>query len=43
MWGAWRERAKQDKMHLTDQHRFAVVRKLVVKYFRTGTPASYVI
>ena len=40
MWSAWREEAKQDKMHLTDIHRFRVTKKLVVRYFREGTPAS---
>ena len=40
MWSAWREEAKQDKMPLTDIHRFRVTKKLVVRYFREGTPAS---
>ena len=40
MMGAWREDAKQDKMHLTDTHRFRVTKKLVVRYLRDVTPAS---
>ena len=40
MMSAWREKAKQDKMHLTDTHRFRVIKKLVVRYLRDGTPAS---
>jgi hypothetical protein len=42
MWEAWREEAKQDKLHLKDKHRFRVTKNLVVKYFRTdGTPTSH--
>ena len=40
MMGAWREDAKQDKMHLTDTHRFRATKKLVVRYLRDGTSAS---
>ena len=43
MWIAWREEAKQDKMHLTDIHRCRVTKKLVVRYFRMGASQHIII
>ena len=42
MFGAWREERKEDMLHLTDPHRFKMVRH-IVKYFQRATPRAYVI